>query len=119
MDHLVYRPVAIAAEIPHWQTRFVVDITETIDQKIEAIRCYRSQFPDKRFEGLEHYVRSSAGMEGISVGVRFGELYALPRPLGVTDLVALLGNWQIPPPFQATAKPASRGVKTPTDRSNG
>lgn len=101
IDHLVYRPVRIAAEITHWHAEFVVDITDTMDQKLEAIRCYRSQFDDKRFEGLAHYVRSGAGQEGGSVGVKYGELYALPRPLGVTDMVSLLGDWKIPPPFAA------------------
>lgn len=99
VDHLVYRPTRIGAEVTHWHSQFVVDITETIDQKIEAIRCYRSQFDGSRLAGLEHYIRSGAGVDGTSVGVRYGELYTLPRPLGVTDMVAVLGEWQIPPPF--------------------
>lgn len=96
LDHLVYRPVTFAAEIAHWHSRFVVDITSTMDQKIEAIRCYSSQFGRDRFAGLEHYVRSGAGVEGGSIGVRYGELYALPRPLGITDMVATLGEWRTP-----------------------
>ena len=90
--HLVYRPIRFAAEITHWHSQFVVDITDTIDQKVEAIRCYASQFSAERFAGLEHYVRSIAGAEGIAAGVRYGEMYALPRPLGVKDMVALLGE---------------------------
>lgn len=101
VDHLVYRPIRIAAEISHWHTQFVVDISDTIEQKIEAVRCYRSQFDDERGEWLEHYVRSGAGVEGGSVGVRYGETYALPRPLGVRDMVSLLGEWQIPPPSKS------------------
>lgn len=107
IDHLVYRPMRIAAEVHHWHAQFVVDITDTLEQKIEAIRCYRSQFDGERFAGLEHYVRSAAGVDGAAVGVKFGELYALPRPLGVTDIVGLLGDWQIPPPFPA--KPETTG----------
>lgn len=102
VDHLVYRPAPAAAEITHWPTRFVVDISDTMEQKLEAIRCYRSQFDGKRLEGLEHYVRSNAGVDGGYVGVRYGELYAMPRPLAVTDMVSLLGDWKIPPPFGAT-----------------
>jgi len=104
IDHLVYRPAPIAAEISHWHTRFVVDISDTIEQKLEAIRCYKSQFDDKRREGLEHYIRSGAGVEGSSVGVKYGELYALPRPLGVTDMVSLLGDWKVPPPFKQPSR---------------
>jgi LmbE family N-acetylglucosaminyl deacetylase len=100
VDHLVYRPTRIAAEITHWHSQFVVDISDTIEQKIEAIRCYRSQFDDERFAGLEHYVRSGAGVEGGSIGVKYGELFALPRPLGVTDMVAMFSPWGIPPPFK-------------------
>ncbi len=100
VDHLVYRPVRIAAEVSHWHTQFVVDITDTIEQKIEAIRCYRSQFDGSRLAGLEHYVRSIAGAEGVGAGVKYGELYALPRMLTVTDMVSLLGEWKIPPPFE-------------------
>lgn len=104
VDHLVYRPVFSSAEITHWHTKFVVDISDTLEQKIEAIRCYASQFDAERFKGVEHYVRSIAGAEGVSIGVRYGEMYALPRPLGVEDLVALLGDWKVPPPFTATPK---------------
>lgn len=99
VDHLVYRPVFSSAEVTHWHARFVVDISDTLEQKIEAIRCYRSQFDDERIKGVEHYVRSIAGAEGVSIGVRYGEMYALPRPLGVGDMVSLLGDWKVPPPF--------------------
>ena len=110
VDHLVYRPVPIAAEITHWPSRFVVDITDTLEQKIDAVRCYRSQFPPERFERLEHFIRSLAGTEGAQAGVLHGELYALPRPMAVTDPVGLLGTWGIPPPFAGTTPPA---VDTP------
>ncbi|MGB0714725.1 MAG: PIG-L family deacetylase, partial [Phycisphaerae bacterium] len=72
IDHLVYRPVPSAAEIAHFPTRFVVDISETMEQKIEAIRCYESQFSTERFKGVEHYIRSTAGVEGVSIGVKYG-----------------------------------------------
>lgn len=103
VDHLVYRPVRIAAEIPHWHTQFVVDITDTIEQKIQAVRCYTSQFDDDRADWLEHYIRSGAGVEGGAVGVKYGETYALPRPLGVADMIATLGEWKIPPPAKSIA----------------
>ncbi len=102
VDHLVYRPSRISAEITHWHTTFVVDISDTIEQKVEAIRAYHSQFDEQRFSYLEHYVRSIAGSDGSSIGVRYGELYSLPRPLGVKDLVTLFGDWPLPPPFTPT-----------------
>lgn len=104
LDHLIYRPVPLSAERHHFASQFVVDITETIERKIEAIRCYASQFDGARFERLEHYVRSLAGAEGGMSGFRYGELYAVPRPIGVKDLAQTLGQWEIPPPF--TSPPA-------------
>jgi LmbE family N-acetylglucosaminyl deacetylase len=105
IEHLVYRPVPFAAEITHYVCRFVVDITETLEQKLEAIACYRSQFDGARLERVRHYVKSAAGMEGAAAGFRYGETYALPRPAGVSDMLALLGDWRIPPP--GTIKSAS------------
>jgi LmbE family N-acetylglucosaminyl deacetylase len=99
IDHLLYRPVPSSAEIPHWQSRVVVDISETIEQKLEAVACYRSQFDGDRLKRLQHYIRSTAGFEGALCGFTYGELFALPRPVGTVDIVSLLGNWQIPPPF--------------------
>lgn len=103
IDHLVYRPVGIAAEITHYHSRFVVDISDTMEQKLAAIKVYESQFDAERFANVEHYVRSLCGMEGASIGVKYGELYALPRLLGVNDMVSLLGEWKIPPPFKTVS----------------
>ncbi len=105
VDHLVYRPVPFAADITHWHCRFVVDITDTIDRKIAAIQCYQSQFDGERSERIVHYIRSVAGAEGAFSGCRFGEMYALPRPAGVQDMCAMLGEWKIPPPFDPQSPP--------------
>lgn len=105
MDHLVYRAIPIAAEPLAFPATVVVDITDHIDQKIEAVRCYQSQFDAQRFRGVEHTIRSIAGYEGIRAGYQYGEAYCLPRPLGVSDLVATLGDWQIPPPFDPQDPP--------------
>ncbi|MFQ5461456.1 MAG: PIG-L family deacetylase [Phycisphaerae bacterium] len=106
IDHLIYRPVPGAAEITHFPTRFVVDISDTLEQKLAAVRCYESQFDARRIKGVEHYIRSQAGVDGVSIGVRYGEAYAMPRPLGITDMVATLGTWQVPPPFPQAPRDA-------------
>ncbi len=99
VDHLWYRPVSRSAETQWFPATFVVDITDTIDQKIAAIRCYESQFTGQRRDMLEHYVRSNAGHEGGAAGFRYGELYALPRPLGVEDPMPLFKDWGFPSPL--------------------
>ncbi len=103
VDHLVYRPIPIAAEAHHFHSQFVVDITSTIETKIEAVRCYASQFDGERFERLKHYLMSQGGAEGAPCGYRYGEMFALPRPLGVKDMTTILGSWEVPPPFKPPA----------------
>ncbi len=103
IDHLVYRPVPFAAEVTHFHCRFVVDITETIDRKIAAVNCYKSQFDGERAERITQYLRAGAAAEGAGAGMPYGEMFALPRPLAAVDMVALLGKWKIPPPFDPKA----------------
>jgi N-acetylglucosamine malate deacetylase 1 len=105
IDHLVYRPVPMAAEVTHYHSRFVIDISTTIDRKVEAIQCYKSQFDAVRVDRVVQYIRGMAASEGAASGFAFGELYALPRAIGVGDMVAMLGDWKIPPPFDPKSPP--------------
>lgn len=93
VDHLIYRPIARTPENMSWPASFVVDIKETLEQKLTAIACYQTQFPGERFAGLRHWVSSIAGYEGGLTGYDWGEFYALPRPLGVSDPMSLFGEW--------------------------
>lgn len=96
IDHLIYRPIARSAELHVFPAQFVVDISETMDAKIAAIGCYKSQFPDERLARVEHYVRSLGGYEGGACGYEYGELYAVPRPIGVSDALSMFGKWPVP-----------------------
>lgn len=109
LDHLVYRPIPLSAEAHGFPSTFVVDITSTVEKKLAAIACYASQFDGERFERLKHYVLSAAGAEGAQCGYRYGELYALPRPVGTKDMFSLLAPWEVPPPFKS---PATSGAQT-------
>lgn len=99
VDHLIYRPIPRAAELLHFPAQLVVDITDTIEQKIAAVACYASQFPQERLARLKHYILSMAGAEGAACGYDYGELYAVPRPIGVSDFMPLFGDWPVPPPI--------------------
>lgn len=99
VDHLIYRPLTRGVDSTHFPSTFVVDITETIEQKIAAVACYKSQFPPARFEKMAHYLRCTAGHEGGACGYDYGELYALPRPLGLADPMPLFGPWPLPNPI--------------------
>lgn len=99
VDHLLYRPIPRAAESHAFPAQLVVDITDTIEQKLAAVACYKSQFPPERLELLQHYIKSTAGFEGGACGYKYGELYAIPRPLGLTDLLSVFGDWPLPSPI--------------------
>ena len=90
VPQLVYAPFPTDAEIRQWHSTFVIDISDTIEQKLEAIRCYESQFDPQRFERIRHFIRSANGMNGFRCGFLYGELFALPAPVGASDLVQLV-----------------------------
>jgi bacillithiol biosynthesis deacetylase BshB1 len=76
-------------ELPHAAGHLVVDIADTLDTKIEAIRCYATQFP-KHKEFIYDKVRAAAVHDGMAAGYNAGELFASPRTLGTRDLVHFL-----------------------------
>ncbi|MFM8274929.1 MAG: PIG-L family deacetylase [Gemmata sp.] len=92
VPHLVYVPFPFDAEQRHWHSQFVVDITDTIDQKIAAVKAYASQFDEARFTRVEHLIRSTNGYHGARCGYLYGELFALPTPVGAPDLVTLVNG---------------------------
>jgi bacillithiol biosynthesis deacetylase BshB1 len=101
VPHLVYAPLPFDAEHRQWHSTFVVDVGGTFDQKLEAIRCYRSQFDDERFAMLRHFVAGENAAVGARCGFAYGELFALPHPVGTADLVGLVsGGKDVPPPGQ-------------------
>lgn len=68
---------------------FVVDITDTLDVKLEAIRAYQTQFPPAK-ERVFHLVESQARLLGTSAGFGAGELLIPATTLGVRDLMSIL-----------------------------
>src|SRR5436305_419445 len=48
VPHLVYVPYPFDAEQRHWHSQFVIDVSDTIDQKIAAVKAYESQFDAAR-----------------------------------------------------------------------
>ena len=72
----------------------------TIEQaKLDAIQAYRSQFDEERFRRVKHMVTSANGYHGLRCGFQYGELFALPHPVGAPDLVALVhGSKPTTPP---------------------
>lgn len=90
VPHLVYVPVPFDAEIRHWQSTFVVDISDTFETKLKALAAYESQFDKKRFGMVRHWVSAYNAMQGGRCGFAYGELFSLPQPVPAEDLVQLL-----------------------------
>lgn len=99
IDWLWYRPVAASAELTHWPGSFVTDISDVYAQKIAAISVYKSQFDEQRLAKLLHRIQALDAADGSRSGFEYGELFALPHTLPLTDPVALfktLTPWTAP-----------------------
>jgi bacillithiol biosynthesis deacetylase BshB1 len=90
VPHLVYAPIPFDAEPRLWHSTFVVDVSDTLDLKLDALRCYESQFDAARFEMIKHFLTGQAAAQGARCGFKSGELFALPHPAGTDDLVRLV-----------------------------
>ena len=86
----IWYPLAFQTlQIPEGSSQIVVDISETMEQKLEAIRCYQSQFPPEK-QRVFRMVESHNRMFGYSAGFEAGELLITSTTLGVKDLVKTL-----------------------------
>lgn len=70
----------------HGGSGFVVDISETLELKLAAIRAYKSQFPPAK-EHVFRLVESQNRLFGESAGFQAGEYFVSASTLGVQDLV--------------------------------
>jgi bacillithiol biosynthesis deacetylase BshB1 len=106
VPHLVYTVFPFDAEQRHWHSTFVIDISDTFEQKLAAIRCYESQFDEPRFARVKHFVSGYNIYAGGRCGFLYGEMFALPHPVGATDLHALvMGGKGAPAPVQLPPDP--------------
>jgi bacillithiol biosynthesis deacetylase BshB1 len=95
-----WRPVAVYHMIQDRITKpdFCVDITPFIDQKMELILTFESQFfnpesnePDSPISGKDflEYIKASNRVFGRFLGVEFGEGFTVERPPGVNNILDL------------------------------
>jgi bacillithiol biosynthesis deacetylase BshB1 len=92
IPHLVYAPFPFDAELRHWQGAFVIDITDTFEQKMEAVRCYASQFDAARLEKVRHFMTGHCIAAGSRCGFAYGEYFTLAHPVGASDLHTLVNG---------------------------
>jgi bacillithiol biosynthesis deacetylase BshB1 len=67
----------------------VVDISETLETKLAAVKHYVSQFPPAKGHFLDR-IRAFAIQQGITAGFAAGETLASPTAWGTRDLMGLL-----------------------------
>jgi bacillithiol biosynthesis deacetylase BshB1 len=70
---------------------FCIDITDTIDRKIEAVKCYKSQFVGASGH-VPEMVRTITAYFGSRIGTRYAEPFASTEMLGFSGLDQLIGG---------------------------
>ena len=68
---------------------FVIDVSDTFEQKIEACNCYKSQGLDKD-GGLSDYVRTLHGYFGGRLGTKYAEPFYSDEVIGFSGLDQLV-----------------------------
>lgn len=80
-------PIALhGLNLPEASGYIVADIGSTLSVKIEAIRCYETQFPPAK-AGVFGAVETMNRYHGLTAGFEAGELFLTYRSVGVDDLV--------------------------------
>jgi LmbE family N-acetylglucosaminyl deacetylase len=70
---------------------FVVDISATLETKLNAIRAYKTQFPPEK-DRVFRLVEGQAKLYGAAAGFQAGEVLLPAAALGVKDLVKLFAE---------------------------
>ncbi len=107
LDTAPWRPQHVLhyAEVLPMESTFVVDVTETWEQRMRAVRAFATQFHDPEHEGPEtfisdpaflRWVEARAATLGFSIGARYGEGFLYRGTLGLTDPTVLFPRR--PPP---------------------
>ena len=86
---LLYCFLAFRQLAPPAAGGLVVDIGDTLEQKMAAIACYQTQFPPTKADHLDGF-RIYARQQGMAAGFAAGEVLASPGALGTRDLMGLL-----------------------------
>lgn len=83
-----------------WLTpTFVIDITDVMETKLQAIQAYATQFYNPNFTGPKTYISTPHFLEGIVarasahgklINVQYGEAYISANPPGIANVFDLL-----------------------------
>ena len=70
-------------------TQFVIDISETLELKMQSVQCYETQFPPEKKLFLRR-LEGHALQVGASAGYAAGEMFVSARIVGAPDLMNFL-----------------------------
>lgn len=82
-----------------FQPNFVIDITDVFEEKVEAIRAYKTQFYNPDSKEPETYISSPefldsiiyrAKMMGKMIGVKYGEGFISEKMIGIASMDAFI-----------------------------
>jgi LmbE family N-acetylglucosaminyl deacetylase len=80
-------PIALhGLELPDSAGYIVADIGSTLEVKLEAIRCYQTQFPASK-AGIFRAVEAMNRYQGLTAGFEAGEVFMTHRSVGLDDLM--------------------------------
>jgi len=96
-SYLYYTLAFSSLETPAGAGHLVVDISDTIEKKLAAVRCYETQFPPAKAHVFER-VRAIGLHVGTAAGFVCGELFSSPKTLGTRDLMSFLFGPENPAP---------------------
>jgi len=85
-------PIALhSLETPEAAGYIIADIGDTLATKVEAVRCYATQFPAKK-AGIFAAIETMNRYQGLTAGFEAGEMFTTYRSVGVVDLM----RWACP-----------------------
>ena len=85
----LYYSLGFTAPRSPTSAQFVVDIADTLETKMEAVRCYETQFPPAKALTLEG-IRAINTAEGLAAGCLAAEVFLSHRPVKTHDLMQTL-----------------------------
>jgi N-acetylglucosamine malate deacetylase 1 len=100
LDGDATRPHKILYAVRHKEyvpPSFIIDISEELDTKLESLRCYGSQFPDRSGEQPGHpatnpvfeRIRTFASFCGTLIGKKYGEAFFTKEAMEIDDPLKL------------------------------
>lgn len=85
----IYHYAAVHLRL-HLEPTFILDVSQDLPRKLEALRCYQSQFvANPANQKVLDRVELQAAYWGDLIGVRHGEPFFCREPIGIDSLVAL------------------------------